>query len=237
MPGAARGRSRARPPRQEEGGDQESRHQEDGEEEDRKEKDNEEKGRQEESDQEEVMKSLARAVDVLLRGGVIAYPTEGVFGLGCLPDDHQAVQRVVEIKQRDAAKGLILIAANIEQLDGWLDLPVGKTLPEPEPQHPVTWIVPAGPMVTPLLRGEHESIAVRLTTNPTAKALCEAVDSPLVSTSANLSGKPTARNRYVLHRQFAGVVDYVVPGDCGPASGPSEIRDLVSGRVLRPRAP
>ena len=181
------------------------------------------------------MKSLARAVEILLRGGVIAYPTEGVFGLGCLPDDELAVQRIVAIKQRDAAKGLILIAANMEQLDGWLDLPAGQSLPEPEPRHPVTWIVPPGPKVAPLLRGEHETIAVRLTTNPTARALCEAAESPLVSTSANLSGKPTARNRYVLRRQFAGVVDYVVPGDCGPASGPSEIRDFVSGRVLRPR--
>lgn len=182
------------------------------------------------------MIAMIRAADVLLRGGVIAYPTEGVFGLGCLPDDAAAVRRVVAIKQRDAAKGLILIAADAAQLEGWVDLPAGQSFPEPDPQHPVTWIVPPGPRVTPLLCGEHATIAVRLTTNPTAKALCEIVDSPLVSTSANLSGKLTARNRYVLRRQFAGVVDYVVPGDCGPASGPSEIRDFVSGRILRPRA-
>ena len=181
------------------------------------------------------MIGVQQAVDVLLRGGVIAYPTEGVFGLGCLPDDQQALQRVVAMKQRDAAKGLILIAANASQLDGWADLPPGKTLPDPDPAHPTTWIVPPGPRVTPLLCGEHDSIAVRLTTNPVAKALCEAADAPLVSTSANLSGKPTARNRFVLRRQFGDVVDYVVPGDCGPASGPSEIRDFVSGKVLRPR--
>ncbi len=180
------------------------------------------------------MKSVMFAADILLRGGVIAYPTEGVFGLGCLPDDLAAVQRVVAIKQRDAAKGLILIVANTEQLDGWVALS-GDTLPEPDPGHPVTWIVPPGPKVTPLLRGEHPTIAVRITTNPIAKALCEAVDSPLVSTSANLAGKPTARSSLVLRRQFAGVVDYIVPGDCGPASGPSEIRDYAGGRVLRPR--
>ena len=181
------------------------------------------------------MKALTRAADVLLRGGVIAYPTEGVFGLGCLPDDLAAVRRVLSIKQRDANKGLILIAANAAQLDGWIDLGGGDALPDPDPQCPTTWIVPPGPYVSPLLRGEHPSIAVRLTTNPVAKALCELVDAPVVSTSANLSGKPTARNKYVLRRQFAGVVDYIVPGDCGPASGPSEIRDYASGRVLRPR--
>ena len=177
-----------------------------------------------------------RAADVLLRGGVIAYPTEGVFGLGCLPDDERALRRLLHIKRRDKNKGLILIAARASQFNGWIDLPTGASLPEPEITCPITWIVPPGPHVTELLRGAHENIAVRITTNPVAIMLCEAVDSPLVSTSANLSGKATARNRFVLQRQFANVVDYVVPGDCGPASGPSEIRDFTSGKVLRPRA-
>ena len=181
------------------------------------------------------MISVLRAADVLLRGGVIAYPTEGVFGLGCLPDDQQALQRLLDIKQRDASKGLIVIAANSSQLEGWIDLPEGRSLPEPDAEHPITWIVPAGAKVSPLLRGEHTSLAVRITSNPVAIALCLAAESPLVSTSANLSGKPTARNRFVLQRQFADVVDYVVPGDCGPASGPSEIRDFISGKILRPR--
>jgi L-threonylcarbamoyladenylate synthase len=181
------------------------------------------------------MMSVSHAADVLLRGGVIAYPTEGVFGLGCLPDNPLAIQRLLDIKRRDAAKGLILIAANAGQLDGWIDLPEDVVLPEPDPLHPVTWIVPPGPRVTPLLRGTHAGLAVRITTNPTAIALCLAAASPLVSTSANLSGKPTARNQFILQRQFGGVVDYVVPGDCGPASGPSEIRDFASGSILRPR--
>jgi L-threonylcarbamoyladenylate synthase len=181
------------------------------------------------------MTAISKAADILLGGGVIAYPTEGVFGLGCLPDDSQAVQRIVDIKQRDAAKGLILIAANADQFDGWIELPAGRALPDPEPGHPITWIVPPGPKVTPALCGEHATIAVRLTTNPTAKALCETADSPLVSTSANRSGQPTARNRFVLRRLFGETVDYIVPGDCGPASGPSEIRDFTSGHVFRPR--
>ena len=181
------------------------------------------------------MISVLHAANVLLRGGVIAYPTEGVFGLGCLPDAQQALRRLLDIKRRDAAKGLIVIAANGGQLEGWIDLPEGRSLPEPEPSHPITWIVPPGAKVSPMLRGEHTSLAVRITSNPVARALCLAAESPLVSTSANQSGKPTARNRFVLRRQFANVVDYVVPGDCGPASGPSEIRDFISGNVLRPR--
>jgi L-threonylcarbamoyladenylate synthase len=145
------------------------------------------------------------------------------------------VQRVLHIKRRESDKGLILIAATASQFEGWISLPDGQVLPEPVPEHPITWIVPPGPDVTDLLRGVHANIAVRLTTNPTARALCIAADSPLVSTSANLSGKPTVRNRFVLQRQFRSVVDYIVPGDCGPASGPSEIRDFTSGTILRPR--
>jgi len=178
---------------------------------------------------------VSRAADVLLHGGVIAYPTEGVFGLGCLPDELGAVLRILQIKKRDASKGLILIAANADQLEGWVSLPDGCRMPPPDPAHPVTWIVPPGPLVHPLIRGQHSGLAVRLTTHAGAAAICDAVDSPIVSTSANISDKPTARNRHVLRRQFTHRVDYIVPGDCGPATGPSEIRDLVSGKILRPR--
>jgi len=181
------------------------------------------------------MLSVTRAADILLRGGIIAYPTEGVFGLGCLPDNRAALQRLLMIKQRDAAKGLILIASSNDQLDGWLSLPHGQSLPAPDPSHPITWIVSPGPRVDPMVRGDNPGVAIRLTSNPVAAAICDAVDSPIVSTSANLSGKPVARNRFVLRRQFVQRVDYIVPGDCGPASGPSEIRDFVSGKVLRPR--
>ncbi len=178
---------------------------------------------------------LKRVADVLIRGGVIAYPTEGVYGLGCLPDDIDAVLRILDLKEREAAKGLILIAADVAQLEGWISLPDGKSLPKPDAQHPVTWIVPPGPLVHPAIQGHHPGLAVRITSNPVAAAICNAVDAPLVSTSANISGRPTARNRHVLRRQFAQRVDLIVPGDCGPASGPSEIRDLVTGKVLQPR--
>jgi L-threonylcarbamoyladenylate synthase len=176
-----------------------------------------------------------KAARVLLRGGVIAYPTEGVFGLGCLPGDIDAVERLLQIKQRDASKGLILIAASAEQFEDWIDLPASVALPEPEPRKPTTWIVPAGTRVTPLVRGSHTGIAVRVTTNPIARSICAAVASPIVSTSANLSGRPVAANQYALRRQFSDLVDYIVPGCCGPSSGASEIRDLQSGAILRPR--
>ncbi len=175
---------------------------------------------------------ISRAAKVLLGGGVITCPTEGVFGLSCMPDDAQAVSRLLAIKQRDPGKGLILIAASKDQLRDWIAIPP-DSLPDPDLARPITWIVPAAAGASTLVRGDHDGQAVRITTNPTARALCVAVASPLVSTSANLTGAPVARNQIVLRRMFAGSVDYIVPGDCGPAAGPSEIRNLESGAQLR----
>lgn len=179
---------------------------------------------------------VTRAADTLLRGGVIAYPTEGVFGLGCLPTNTRALVRLLTIKRRDPAKGLILIASDAAQLETWIELPEGQTIPMPDPQHPVTWIAPASSGVPAIVTGDHAGLAVRVTTNPTAAMICDAVGSPIVSTSANIAGRPTARNGFVLRRTFNGLVDYVVPGECGPASGPSEIRDLITGNTIRPRS-
>jgi len=178
---------------------------------------------------------VRRAADILHAGGVIAYPTEGVYGLGCLPDDPEAVIRLLAIKRRDPSKGLILIASAREQLQDWLAIDAAE-LPDPVVGEPVTWIVPAAPAVSMLVRGRHAGVAVRLTAHPVAAALCQAAESALVSTSANLAGRPVARNRYVLRRQLGSCVDFIVAGQCGPAGGPSEIRDLATGAILRPAA-
>ncbi len=176
---------------------------------------------------------IRKAARLLRRGGVVAYPTEGVFGLGCLPGETRAVERILEIKQRDPAQGLIVIAANTEQLAPWARLPADAELPSTL-EHPVTWLVPAQPSVPDNVRGRHATLAVRLTAHPVAAALCEAAASALVSTSANVSGRPPARTSLALRKQFGRLVDYVVPGECGPAAGASEIRDLRSGAVVRP---
>lgn len=178
--------------------------------------------------------SIKRAAEVLLGGGVIAYPNEGVFGLGCMPDDTGAILRLLDIKQRDAAKGLILVAASAEQLAGWVLPDDIARLPAPDPKKAVTWIALPGPLTSALLRGANAGIAVRISTNPVARNICDAVQSPIISTSANISGQPIVRNKIQLKRRFGRLVDYVVPGDCGPASGPSEIRLLDDGRLLRP---
>ena len=170
---------------------------------------------------------------VIQSGGVIAYPTEGVYGLGCLPDDFDAVARILTMKERDPDMGLVLIVSDVDQLAGWIDAPLDQLELESTLEKPVTWILPATDEVPWWIRGKHSGVAVRKTAHPVARALCEEVDSALVSTSANVSGRPPARTVFVLRRIFGALVDYVVPGACGPASGPSEIRVLETGKVLR----
>ena len=164
---------------------------------------------------------------------MVAYPTEGVYGFGCLPDDPEAVFRILGIKQRDPLQGLLLIAADLAQLDGWIDLPAGVEALPGTLAKPVTWIVPATDAVPLWIRGRHAGVGVRITAHPVAAALCRVAGSALVSTSANIAGRPPLTRPWPLRRQFRKAVDAIVPGACGPASGPSEIRTIGDGSVLR----
>ena len=174
------------------------------------------------------------AGETIQSGGVVAYPTEGVFGLGCAPGDREAVARICELKQRPLSAGLILIAADIWQLAGFID-------PDPAElqrllaatDRPVTWIVTAGPLSPDWVTGGRDTVAVRITDHPIAAALCRAAAGPVVSTSANRRGRPPARRGLQVRRWFAQQLDLVVPGRVGRAAGPSEIRDARSGQVLR----
>ena len=178
---------------------------------------------------------IKEAVQILQQGGVIAYPTEAVFGLGCDPDNHEAVEKLLAIKQRSRDKGLILIAADFQQLrpylgeiDKSLKVKILATWPGP-----VTWLWPANPAVSSLLRGKHDTIAVRVTAHSLAAALCREFGGPLVSTSANLSGKPPTHTADEVRNQLGDQLDYVLEGKVGGRARPSEIRDALSGEVLR----
>lgn len=176
---------------------------------------------------------IKRAGRILAEGGVVAYPTEGVFGLGCRPDCLDGVARILHMKQRDPAMGLILIASHPNQLEPWTSVDLSDPRLASTEQQPVTWVVPAAPGLPFWIRGKHQGVAVRLTRHPVAAALCDAAQSALVSTSANRSGQPAARTTYVLRRQFRDVVDFIVPGACGPSAGPSEIRRFSDNQIIR----
>ena len=178
---------------------------------------------------------MRAAVRAIRAGGIIAYPTEAVYGLGCNPLAERAVRRLLALKRRPASKGLILIAAGIAQLDPFLQ---PLTLAERERiaaswPGPHTWLIPAKPETPRWLRGRHDTLAVRVTAHPLAAALCRACGHPLVSTSANRSGRPPARTALAVRRQLGRDLDYLLSGSTGGAAQPTEIRDLRSGRRIR----
>lgn len=168
-------------------------------------------------------------------GAVLAYPTEAVYGLGCDPWNGDAVRRLLAIKQRSEAKGLILIAAEyaqlepfVEPLDGVRMETVLATWPGP-----VTWLLPARVGVPRWLTGRHQTLAVRVTAHPFAAALCKSAGSALVSTSANVSNRPSARTALEVRLAFGSDVDLVLAGPCGARAKPSTIRDGRTGAVIR----
>jgi L-threonylcarbamoyladenylate synthase len=179
----------------------------------------------------------AGCAEWMRRGGVIAYPTEGVWGLGCDPQNEAAVLRLLALKQRDVAKGLILIAADEAQLAPYIVL---SDLTEAQ-RHaihaswpgPHTWVVPASAAAPRWITGAHDGIAVRVTAHPQVRALCTAFSGALVSTSANLASQPSAQHRQALDPRIIAGVDAICEGETLGNSQPSSIRDARSGDILR----
>lgn len=183
------------------------------------------------------MTNMAFVLAALRRGGVIAYPTEGVWGLGCDPRDEAAVLRLLALKQRDVAKGLILIASSEAQLADFIDA-AALTATQLEAVRsswpgPNTWIVPAAADAPRWITGAHDGIAVRVTAHPIVRALCDAFGGALVSTSANRAGQPSPRRRDELDPQIVAGVDAICSGDTLGRLQPSSIRDARSGTFLR----
>lgn len=181
--------------------------------------------------------TIESAADRLTRGGVIAYPTEAVWGLGCDPFDETAVRRLLAIKQRPLEKGLILIAADLDQLRPCLDLAAlpAERLAQVQASWPGphTWVMPTRPGTPAWITGAHASLAVRVSAHPVVVALCRAFGGPLVSTSANLSGQPAPLRRDDLDPALLARLDGVVAGDTGGLARATPIRDARSGRQLR----
>lgn len=178
----------------------------------------------------------ARGLSSYLRsGGVIAYPTESVFGLGCDPSNRKAVHRVLRIKGRPQRKGLILIASDLAQLAPYiapLNAEQQARLAQSSQKKPYTWVVPRAADCPRWLTGQHRSIAVRLTAHPLSRKLCRDSGTALVSTSANRSGgRPVKSTRDCLRR--FGSQAHVIRGRTGGAKRPSTIADLLTGRILR----
>ncbi|PMH45416.1 threonylcarbamoyl-AMP synthase [Vibrio sp. 10N.286.49.B3] len=183
------------------------------------------------------MSNIENALQALQQGEVIAYPTEGVFGVGCDPDNVAAIQQLLQLKQRPVEKGLILVAANYQQVLPYIDesqltsdqlAMVQSTWPGP-----VTWIMPASKHVSHWLSGQFDSIAVRVSAHPLVQELCLSFGKPITSTSANLTGLEPCRTVEEVTQQLGDHLGTIVIGETGGRDKPSEIRDARSDQVLR----
>jgi L-threonylcarbamoyladenylate synthase len=181
--------------------------------------------------------NFEQALHALKSGEVIAYPTEGVFGVGCDPDSPEAIEKLLQLKQRPVEKGLILIAASYEQLLPYIDesqltaeqlLQIKSTWPGP-----VTWVVPASSKVSKWVSGQFDTIAVRVTDHPLVQQLCNAYGKPLTSTSANLTGQPSCMTTEEVEEQLGDKLVAILRGATGGRNKPSEIRDAKTLQVLR----
>lgn len=178
---------------------------------------------------------IDQAIDHLNRGDVIAYPTEAVFGLGCDPENVDAVSRILQIKHRALDKGFILIGSSWDQIEPLINYirpdlltQVFETWPGP-----TTWLFPASDQVPDWIRGNHPSVAVRITAHPIAKQLCELFGRPIISTSCNKSGDPPARDIRTIKLTLKNTVDCIIDGKLGGRLKPTEIRDALTGEVIR----
>ena len=179
--------------------------------------------------------SFARALAAhLRRGGLIAYPTESCYGLGCDPGNRSAVQRLLKLKQRPQRKGLILIAASYHQVARYLQplTPGEQNKLKSDGAQAITCLMPVKPSCPRWLRGAHDTLAVRLTAHPFAQQLCRSANSALVSTSANRSGQRPAKT-YAQCRRLFGRKVWVLPGRIGKRKKPSTIRMWGDGKIVR----
>lgn len=177
-----------------------------------------------------------QAARIIAAGGVVAYPTEAVYGIGCLPDAARALERVLRIKRRDARKGLILVAADDRQIAPLAEIPDGEARERilASWPGPVSWVLPARHGLSPLITGGRGTVAVRVSDHPLVRRLCLRVGSAIVSTSANTSGRAPARSALQVRQRLGADLDYVLAGPLGQSARPSEIRDGASGAILRP---
>jgi len=188
---------------------------------------------------------LEKALSALKHGEVIAYPTEGVWGLGCDPFNADAVDRLLALKNRPMDKGLILVAANLNQLSpllsslsdaqlSQLKQSVSSDNTKPSADYrPTTWLIPANGHIPYWITGAHDTVAVRISKHPMVAALCQAFGGMIVSTSANPTKQAPALTQLATRHYFGKQIPVYLSGKVNRSGVTSAIRDLVTGDVLR----
>jgi len=181
-------------------------------------------------------RKIHQAIEILKNGGIIAFPTDTVYGLGASASSHGAILRIYEAKRRPRRLALPLLLADVSQIPS-----VARDMPE------IAWLLakhflPGGltlvlyksPSVSSLITGGSEKIAVRVPAHPIPIALLEGLDAPITGTSANLTGRPSPLTTQEVHNQLGDRVDLIIDGEC-PGGVDSTVIDITTEpiRILR----
>ena len=176
---------------------------------------------------------ILKAARLIKNEGVIAYPTESVFGLGCNPLSEQAVFRILQLKHRHVDKGLIIIAANLDQLKPYIDITENEEETINAEKHPMTWLVNKSELTPHWISGKHSKVAIRVSQHPVVSDLCNQLKQPIVSTSANPARLKPAETAMQARHYFSNHVDMYLNAKTGELNSPTPITDLQSGKQIR----
>jgi L-threonylcarbamoyladenylate synthase len=176
---------------------------------------------------------IRHAAHIIRHGGVIAYPTETIYGLGCDPYNFQAVESINLIKQRPLEKQFILLAANLEQIKSLVLLTKEQENTITQNTQPTSWIISASQYAPPWLIDKNNSITIRISKHQDVQKLCNALGHAIISTSANISGKKPAAGALDLHRYFHRTVDKILISNQKQANKSSKIIRLCDNYVIR----
>ena len=181
---------------------------------------------------------LSWCARVLRQDGVVAYPTEAVWGLGCTPWSQNAVGKLLTLKLRSPERGVIVIGADVESLVPFIGEPVSENVrllkqAIADSPGPTTWVVPAAVRVPKWVTGGYSSVALRQTWHPPAAALCRAYGGAIISSSANRSATRPAMTAWQVRRYFGYQLDALLPGEVGLLASPTPIKDLHTGEIMR----
>ena len=169
---------------------------------------------------------------------MIAYPTEAVYGLGCDPKNLSAVKKILELKQRQKEKGLILVASSFDQFENYIQ-PLENKIKDKllnsweNNALAITWLVPVKKETSEYIKGQYDTLAIRVSNHSKVKELCDAFGGSIVSTSANIATQEAARTAEQVKQIFGDKIDFIVEGETNSNVEPSEIRDALTDKIIR----
>ena len=176
---------------------------------------------------------IQQAVNIIRSGGIISYPTESVFGLGCDPLNETAVNRILQLKKRSVDKGLIIVASNLEQLDPYIEISIEEEQKILNEKAGTTWLVKKSPLTPIWVSGKHEKVAIRVSKHPLIIKLCQSLKQPLISTSANPSGSAPATTNQQSNHYFSKNVDLYIDYQSERSGQPTQIKDITTDVIVR----